>query len=107
MQLIDEGIDSYIQRHYKDKNDKIWYRVRVGNFDNKNKAIEIQKKLEKITGKKSWLDIILKKYKCVIQIQGCYWHKHNCKLSNIILCAFKERQNPLPKNSVSIEHKYV
>ena len=28
-------------------------------------------------------DIILKKYKCVIQIQGCYWHKHNCKLSNI------------------------
>ena len=60
LQLINEGIDSYIQRHYKDKNDEIWYRVRVGNFDNKNKAIEIQKKLEKITGKKSWLDIILK-----------------------------------------------
>ena len=58
LKLIEEGIDAYIQRHYKVNNDEIWYRVRVGNFTNKNKAIEIQKQLEKITGNKSWLDIM-------------------------------------------------
>ena len=58
LKLIEEGIDAYIQRHYKVNNDEIWYRVRVGNFTNKNKAIEIQKQLEKLTGNKSWLDIM-------------------------------------------------
>jgi DNA mismatch endonuclease, patch repair protein len=29
-------------------------------------------------------DIILKKYKTVIFIHGCFWHRHkNCKMSNI------------------------
>jgi len=60
LKLIEEGIDAYIQRYYKIDTDAIWYRVRVGNFTNKNKASEIQKQLEKITGNKSWLDIIHK-----------------------------------------------
>jgi len=25
-------------------------------------------------------DIVLKKYKAVIQVRGCFWHKHKCKL---------------------------
>ena len=58
LELVDEGIDAYIQRHYKTGKDEVWYRVRVGNFSNKEKAIEIQKHIEMITGKKSWLDVI-------------------------------------------------
>ena len=58
LELVEEGMDAYIQRHYKTGKDEVWYRVRVGNFSNKEKAIEIQKHIEIITGKKSWLDEI-------------------------------------------------
>ena len=58
LELVEEGMDAYIQRHYKTGKDEVWYRVRVGNFSNKEKAIEIQKHIEIITGKKSWLDVI-------------------------------------------------
>jgi len=61
LQLVDEGIDAYIQRYYKTRKDEVWYRVRVGNFSNKEKAIEIQKHIEIITGQKSWLDVIPQK----------------------------------------------
>ena len=27
-------------------------------------------------------DIVLRKYKTVIQIQGCFWHGHNCKIAH-------------------------
>ena len=58
LQLIEEGIDAYIERHYRTDKDEVWYRVRVGNISNKDTALEIQKQLDKISGKKSWLDII-------------------------------------------------
>jgi len=58
LKLVDEGIDAYIQRHYRAENDEIWYRVRIGNFSSKDKAIEIQRYIETITGEKSWLDLI-------------------------------------------------
>ena len=57
--LVEEGIDAYIQRHYRIGKDEVWYRVRVGNFSNKEKALEIQKHIETITSKNSWLDVIL------------------------------------------------
>ena len=60
LQLIEEGIDAYIQRYYIEDKDNVWYRVRVGNFKNKEKAIAIQLIIESITGEKSWLDIIPK-----------------------------------------------
>ena len=58
VKLIDEGIDAYIQRHYRAGKDEVWYRIRVGNFSNKEKAIEMQKHIETITGEKSWMDVI-------------------------------------------------
>ena len=27
-------------------------------------------------------DIVLKKYKLVIQVRGCFWHGHHCKLGS-------------------------
>ena len=58
LKLIEEGLDAYIQRHYRNKRDEIWYRVRIGNFTNKNKAQIIQDQIESITHSKTWLDII-------------------------------------------------
>ena len=58
LKLIEEGLDAYIQRHYRNKRDEIWYRVRIGNFTNKNKAQKIQDQIESITHAKTWLDII-------------------------------------------------
>ena len=60
LQLIEEGIDAYIQRYYQEAKDEVWYRVRVGNFSNKEKALGIQQHIDIITNKKSWLDEIPK-----------------------------------------------
>jgi len=58
LKLIEEGLDAYIQHHYRNKKDEIWYRVRIGNFTDKNKAQKIQNQIELITPAKTWLDII-------------------------------------------------
>jgi len=58
LKIIEEGLDAYIQRHYRNKRDEVWYRVRIGNFTNKNKAQKIQDQIESITHAKTWLDII-------------------------------------------------
>ena len=58
LKLIEEGLDAYIQRYYRNKRDEVWYRVRIGNFINKNKAQKIQDQIESITHAKTWLDII-------------------------------------------------
>ena len=58
LRLIEEGFDAYMERHYLKEKDEIWYRVRIGKFSNKNKALEIQKQVESILGIKSWLDVI-------------------------------------------------
>ena len=60
LRLIEEGFDAYIERHYRKDRDAVWYRVRLGNFSDKNKALEIQDQIESILGIKSWLDIISK-----------------------------------------------
>ena len=58
LDLIEEGIDAYIERYYQKEKDEIWYRVRIGNFSDKIKAQQVQKQIESISGVKSWLDII-------------------------------------------------
>ena len=58
LELIDEGFDAYTQRYYIQTKDEVWYRVRVGNFTNKNKAIKVKKQIESITGITTWLDIV-------------------------------------------------
>jgi len=58
LKLIEEGIDAYIQRHYRNEDDQVWYRVRIGNFKSKENASIVQKQIESITHAKTWLDIL-------------------------------------------------
>jgi septal ring-binding cell division protein DamX len=59
LKLIEEGMDAYIQRHYRNEDDQVWYRVRIGNFKSKEKASIVQKQIESITHTETWLDILL------------------------------------------------
>ena len=58
LKLIEEGMDAYIQRHYRNEDDQVWYRVRIGNFKSKENASIVQKQIESITHAKTWLDIL-------------------------------------------------
>ena len=58
LKLIEEGMDAYIQRHYRNKDDQVWYRVRIGNFKSKENASIVQKQIESITHAETWLDIL-------------------------------------------------
>ncbi len=58
LKLIEEGMDAYIQRHYRNEDDQVWYRVRIGNFKSKEKASIVQKQIESITHAETWLDIL-------------------------------------------------
>jgi len=49
LKLIEEGMDAYIQRHYRNEDDQVWYRVRIGNFKSKENASIVQKEIESIT----------------------------------------------------------
>ncbi len=60
LKLIENGFDAYTQRYYWKTKDELWYRVRVGNFSNKNEAIKIKKQLESLMGIKVWMDIVSK-----------------------------------------------
>ena len=59
LKLIEQGMDAFIQRHYKNEDDQVWYRVRIGNFKSKEKASIVQKQIESITHAETWLDILL------------------------------------------------
>ena len=58
LRLIEEGFDAYIEHHYRKEKDAVWYRVRLGKFPDKSKALDVQKQIESILGIKSWLDIL-------------------------------------------------
>ena len=58
LRLIEEGFDAYIERHYRKEKDAVWYRVRLGKFPDRSKALDVQKQIESILGIKSWLDIL-------------------------------------------------
>ena len=60
LKLIENGFDAYTQRYYWKIKDELWYRVRVGNFSNKNEAIKIKKELEALMEIKVWMDIVSK-----------------------------------------------
>ena len=61
LRLLDAGFDAYTQRYYLTVKDEIWYRVRVGNFSDRNTAEEIKNNIEGLTGILAWLDIISSK----------------------------------------------
>ena len=60
LKLIENGFDAYTQRYYWKIKDELWYRVRVGNFSNKNEALKIKKELESLMEIKVWMDIVSK-----------------------------------------------
>ena len=43
-------------------------------------------------------DIVLKKYKTAIQVRGCFWHGHSCKLANYPKTNRKYWKNKIDNN---------
>ena len=57
--LISKGYDAYIQKALFDTN-KIWYRVRVGSYDNYNSAKAAADVLSEELGMATWVDFVRK-----------------------------------------------
>ncbi|MEO2185054.1 MAG: SPOR domain-containing protein, partial [bacterium] len=57
--LIRKGYDAYIQKALFDTN-KIWYRVRVGSYDNYNSAKAAADVLSEELGMATWVDFVRK-----------------------------------------------
>ena len=55
--LLDLGFDSYIEK-YINKNGEEYNRVRIGNFNNKSKALIKKKEIENILNANTWLAIV-------------------------------------------------
>ena len=57
--LIKRGYDSYIQKVIF-KSNEIWYRVRVGSYDNYNTAKNAANALSKDLNMATWVDFVRK-----------------------------------------------
>tara|TARA_B000000460_G_scaffold245308_1_gene216807 strand:- start:439 stop:1278 length:840 start_codon:yes stop_codon:yes gene_type:complete len=57
--MISEGYDAYIQKAFFETN-KVWYRVRVGSYDNYNSAKEAADVLSEELGMATWVDFVRK-----------------------------------------------
>ena len=57
--LIGQGYDSYIQKVVFNS-DEIWYRVRVGSYDNYNSAKTAADALSGTLGMPTWVDFVRK-----------------------------------------------
>ncbi len=57
--MISKGYDAYIQRTFFDT-DKVWYRVRVGSYDNYNSAKAAADVLSEELGMATWVDFVRK-----------------------------------------------
>jgi hypothetical protein len=57
--MIRKGYDAYIQKAFFDT-DKIWYRVRVGSYDNYNSAKDAADVLSEELGMATWVDFVRK-----------------------------------------------
>ena len=57
--LIGQGYDSYIQKVIF-KSEEIWYRVRVGSYDNYNSAKTAADALSNTLGMPTWVDFVRK-----------------------------------------------
>ena len=57
--MINEGYDAYIQKSII-KNNDIWYRVRIGSYDNYNLASKAAQNISKNLQMPTWVDFIRK-----------------------------------------------
>ena len=56
--LIKSGYDAYIQKAYFKETEEIWYRVRIGSYDNYNSAKAVADVLSKDLGMATWVDFV-------------------------------------------------
>ena len=61
--LINKGYDAYIQRVIFDDSDEIFYRVRIGSYDNINSAYATAKTVSKDLGMAAWVDFVREEQK--------------------------------------------
>ena len=61
--LISQGYDAYIQKVIFEGTDEIFYRVRIGSYDNMDAAYEIAKSVSKKLGLATWVDFVRKEQK--------------------------------------------
>ena len=54
--LIDAGYDAYIQKAYFKENNETWYRIRVGSYNDKEKAQKMATSLSNDQKEKAWVD---------------------------------------------------
>ena len=50
------GFDAYTQRTFVKSKDAIWWRVRIGNFSNLERANQVKMQIENLRGKQVWVD---------------------------------------------------
>ena len=58
--LISQGYDAYIQKVILQQSEQIFYRVRIGSYDNINSAYETAKEVSKQLGMATWVDFVRK-----------------------------------------------
>ena len=56
--LIDSGYDAYIQKANFKKSNEIWFRVRVGSYDNRQTASAVAESLSKTQKETAWVDFV-------------------------------------------------
>ena len=56
--LIKSGYDAYIQKAYFKETEEVWYRVRIGSYDNYNSAQGIANLVSKDIKLAVWVDFV-------------------------------------------------
>ena len=56
--LIISGYDAYIQKAYFKETEEIWYRVRIGSYDNYNSAKAVADVVSSELGMSAWVDFV-------------------------------------------------
>ncbi len=56
--LIEAGFDAYIQKAYFKETDDLWYRVRVGSYENRDTAVAVAKAIAKFRNAPVWVDFV-------------------------------------------------
>ena len=56
--LIESGYDAYIQKAYFRDTDEVWFRVRVGCYDNRDTALSVGKVIADAMTTEVWIDFV-------------------------------------------------
>ena len=56
--LIKDGFDAYIQKAYFEETDAVWFRVRVGSYNDREQAIKVAAAVSEIMTEPAWVDFV-------------------------------------------------